>query len=123
MALAAVPARPHRLARGSAAGAVERCPLRGACGGVAPARHHPGAQRHAGGGGAGGDAALRRVDPGLLLAPAAGPCGRLRRRAMTRYRITHRTTYAYEAAVDLSHHVVMQTPRQTPRQRVLAHNV
>lgn len=38
----------------------------------------------------------------------------------TRYRLRHRTTYAYAEAVDLATHMLHLTPRAGPRQRVLA---
>ena len=40
-----------------------------------------------------------------------------------RYTITHQTSYAYDAAVSVSHHLVRLTPRDLPRQRCLAHQV
>jgi transglutaminase-like putative cysteine protease len=40
-----------------------------------------------------------------------------------RYQITHKTLYRYDNAVSVSHHVLRQTPRELPRQRVLSHTM
>ena len=40
-----------------------------------------------------------------------------------RYTITHQTSYAYDTAVSVSHHLVRLTPRDLPRQRCWAHQV
>jgi transglutaminase-like putative cysteine protease len=39
------------------------------------------------------------------------------------YRITHSTTYQYEGAVSLSHHVLRLRPRDLPRQRCVTHEI
>jgi transglutaminase-like putative cysteine protease len=38
-----------------------------------------------------------------------------------RYEVTHRTSYGYDNAVSVSHHLVRLTPRELPRQHCLAH--
>lgn len=40
-----------------------------------------------------------------------------------RFRVLHRTTYAYDTEVSVSHHVVRITPRQSPAQQCLQHTL
>ena len=40
-----------------------------------------------------------------------------------RFQISHRTTYSYSSDVSISHHVAHLTPRQTPSQRTLFHEI